>query len=549
MRIVIAGPKGSGKSSVGKLLSEELGLPLEETDSVIEDIYVRETGRALSCRDIHQEGGDDGFRDIERRAVERISGHDWCIICTGGSTLLDPHSRRLLRANSILTFLHADPDALWKRVCDAGLPHFLSGPNGREVFSRRARQKAEVVLPYADVVVDNTGLSIKETVDAAVGGIAEELATRSTAPNTIGEVIRLTTFGESHGLAIGAVLDGLPPGMELSPEDIQAELDRRRPGQSSITTSRKEEDRARILSGVFEGRTTGAPVCILIENKDQDSSKYDIIRHLFRPGHADFTFWRKYGLRDHRGGGRSSGRETATRVAGGAVAKTILAERGVRIVAYALEIGGVHAEMADYDEIERNPARCPDPEAARAMEQAILDAKSEGDSVGGIVQLEVSGVPAGLGDPVFGKLDAALGKALLSLGAVKGIEFGAGFEAARMHGSECNDPMRDGRFVTNNAGGILGGISNGEDIVVRLAVKPTASVGVTQETCDLEGNNATIRIEGRHDPCIVPRVIPVVECMAALVILDLWETQSRLRPGWEQSGPRAQSINPPAGGF
>ncbi|MFW6153873.1 MAG: chorismate synthase [Planctomycetota bacterium] len=363
-----------------------------------------------------------------------------------------------------------------------------------------------------------------------------ELAARSGDPNTLGEIVRLTTCGESHGKAYLVILDGVPPGIVLSEADVQKELNRRRPGQSAVSTPRSEGDRVQMVSGVFEGRTTGAPIGMIIPNRDHDASRYDALRQVFRPGHADFTYLKKYGLRDHRGGGRSSGRETVTRVAGGAVARKLLAERGVRIVAFAERIAGVAAAPArvDPDQIERNPVRTADPDAAQPMEAAILAAKDQGDSVGGVVRLEVQGLPVGLGDPVFAKLDARLGGAYFSLGAVKGVAFGAGFDAADRRGSENNDALRDGRFVTNHAGGIVGGLSTGMPIVARIAVKPTPSVSTPQQACDTAGRNIDLVVEGRHDPCIVPRVIPALEAMTALVLLDAWEVQRRLRPGWPQ---------------
>ncbi|MCX7887691.1 MAG: chorismate synthase [Verrucomicrobiae bacterium] len=355
---------------------------------------------------------------------------------------------------------------------------------------------------------------------------------RSQASNTFGEVVRVTTFGESHGPAIGCVLDGIAPGTPIDEEELQREMDRRRPGQSEVTTSRKERDRLRILSGIFEGRTTGAPICLMVMSEDQRPAAYEGLRDVFRPGHADFTFWKKYGLRDHRGGGRASGRETAGRVAAGAVAKQVLRERGVEVFAYALEIAGIRAQTLDFSVIEQNAVRCPDSVAAKAMVDAILRAKEENDSVGGIVELRIRGVPPGLGDPVFGKLDARLASALLSIGATMGIEIGDGFECARRRGSENNDQMWDGKFLSNHAGGIVGGISNGNEIVIRVAIKPTSSIGKPQRTVDVYGQNRELVVEGRHDPCIVPRVIPVIEAMSALVVLDAWEIQARLRPGW-----------------
>ncbi|NLF40344.1 chorismate synthase [bacterium] len=386
---------------------------------------------------------------------------------------------------------------------------------------------------FADVEIDTAGKTPAQAAQEIVDGIALELSIRSRSPNTFGDVIRVTTFGESHGPAIGCVLDGVPPGIEISAGDIQKELDRRRPGQSAVSTPRKERDQVRILSGIFEGRTTGAPVCLVLMSEDQRPSAYEGIREVFRPGHADFTFWRKYGIRDHRGGGRSSGRETAGRVAAGAVARKILEQRGVTITAYALEIAGIRAETIDCAVIENNPVRCPDMAAAKKMEAAILAARNDKDSVGGIIELRVTGVPAGLGDPVFDKLDARLAHAILSIGATKGFEIGRGFAAAQLRGSENNDAMKDGAFVTNNAGGITGGISNGNEIIIRIAVKPTSSIEKPQQTIGISGENREVVVEGRHDPCIVPRIIPVIEAMTALVLYDAWEMQAKLRPGWK----------------
>jgi chorismate synthase len=342
--------------------------------------------------------------------------------------------------------------------------------------------------------------------------------------STFGRIFVVTTFGESHGPAIGAVVDGAPPGLPLRPEDIQRDLDRRRPGQSAVTTPRAEKDTVEVLSGVFEGVTTGTPIALLIRNEDRKSEDYADLKHLFRPGHADWTYTAKYGVRDWRGGGRSSGRETAARVAAGAVARAFLSSRGVTILGYALEIGGVRAERVLPEEIDRNPARCPDPQAAPAMVAAIEKALAAGDSVGGIAEVRASGCPAGLGEPVFDKLTALLAHAFMSVGAVRGVEVGAGFGAARMRGSAYNDRpfMEEGRLRTrtNNAGGIAGGISTGEDIVVRAAIRPPASISLAQRTVDASGRETDVEIAGRHDPCIVPRAIPVLEAMAAIVFAD-----------------------------
>ncbi len=348
--------------------------------------------------------------------------------------------------------------------------------------------------------------------------------------NTFGTLFRITTWGESHGTAVGVVIDGCPAGLSLEEADVQKELDRRRPGQSDITTPRKEKDNAEILSGVFSGKTTGAPISIMVRNKDVDSSKYEALRNTPRPGHADLTYELKYGLRDWRGGGRSSARETIGRVAAGAVAKKLLDLKGVEVLAHVVELGGIRARTASIEEVrentEKNPVRCADPDAAVEMEAVIRAARSEGDSVGGMVEVIGIGVPAGVGEPVFDKLNAELAKALMSIGAVKGIEIGAGLRSASMKGSQMNDPfaMRGGniRALTNNAGGILGGISNGEPIICRIAVKPTPSISQEQRTVDMSKMKDTrIKIQGRHDPSIPPRIVPVAEAMMALVLVDM----------------------------
>jgi chorismate synthase len=318
--------------------------------------------------------------------------------------------------------------------------------------------------------------------------------------NTFGNNFRCTTFGESHGPAMGVVIDGCPAGIALSETDIQPLLDRRRPGTSALTSPRKESDKVEILSGIFEGKTTGTPIALVVRNEQQQSKDYDEIREKFRPGHADFTYQEKYRIRDHRGGGRSSGRETLSRVAAGAVAMKYLSEQGITITGTIREVHG-----------KTHPAE---------MENEILAAKATGDSVGGIVQVTATGCPAGLGDPVFGKLDALIAGAMMGIGAVKGVEIGDGFAAARKFGSGNNDQMTAHGFLSNHAGGILGGISSGQDIVVRIAVKPTPSIAKIQQTRDIHGNVVEIFVGGRHDPCIVPRIVPVAEAMLALVLID-----------------------------
>jgi chorismate synthase len=338
--------------------------------------------------------------------------------------------------------------------------------------------------------------------------------------NNFGKLFRITTWGESHGPATGVVIDGCPSGLELTEREIQKELDRRKPGQSNVTSLRKEDDKVEIVSGVFGGKTTGMPIALIIKNKNADPSKYEEIKDMFRPGHADFTYYKKYGIRDYRGGGRASGRETIGRVAAGAIAKKILKKEKIEIYAYARQIGNIKAEKIDLKEIERNFVRSPDKDVAKDMEKLILSMKAEGDSIGGIVEIIVKNCPVGLGDPVFDKLDADLAKALLSIGAVKGVEFGRGFEVAELKGSENNDQITFSGFKNNNAGGVLGGISTGQDLVMRIAVKPTPSISKEQETVDINNKNSKIIVKGRHDPCIVPRIVPVAESMVALVLID-----------------------------
>ena len=338
--------------------------------------------------------------------------------------------------------------------------------------------------------------------------------------NTFGVLFRVTTFGESHGPGLGAVIDGCPPGIDLVDADIQDELDRRRPGGNAASTPRREEDRVEILSGVFEGKTTGTPIALLIRNLDIDSSAYEELREVFRPGHGDFTYMKKYGIRDHRGGGRASGRETAARVAAGAVARRILAREGIAVSGCTVELGGIAIETRSEAAAGSNRLRCPDPAAAARMEALLEEARRAGDTLGGIVEVRVTGCPAGLGEPVFDKMDADLAKALMGIGTVKGVEIGAGFQAARLRGSQCNDPLGPGGFGTNRAGGVLAGITTGQEIVIRAACKPIASIALEQGTIDVHGNPKTISVRGRHDACVIPRVIPVCEAMVCLVVAD-----------------------------
>ena len=351
--------------------------------------------------------------------------------------------------------------------------------------------------------------------------------------NTFGTLFTVTTWGESHGPAVGAVVDGCPPRLPLTAEDIQVELDRRRPGQSEIVTPRKEEDRVEFLSGVFEGRTTGTPISLLVRNADQRPAAYDEMRDKFRPSHADFTYQAKYGLRDHRGGGRSSARETVGRVAAGAIARKVLAlAGGVEVRAFLTQVHGIAvpadalAAFPTFAEVEATPVRCPHPETAARMIERIKAVRSEGDSVGGVIECRVRGLPAGLGEPVFDRLEADLAKAMLSLPATKGFELGSGFAGAALRGSEHNDAfeVREGRVRTrtNRSGGTQGGISNGEELVFRTAFKPTATILQRQATVDTAGAATELIGRGRHDPCVVPRAVPIVEAMTALVLLDHW---------------------------
>ncbi|NWJ39793.1 MAG: chorismate synthase [Geothrix sp.] len=349
------------------------------------------------------------------------------------------------------------------------------------------------------------------------------------SPSSFGRAFRIVTFGESHGAAVGVVMDGVKPGLPFDLAAIQQEMDRRRPGQSDLVTPRSEGDRVQVLSGVFEGRTTGHPIAMVVFNENQKSGDYKAISDLFRPGHADLTYDRKYGIRDPRGGGRSSGRETLSRVAAGAWAKQQLATLGVTVRGFNREIAGIEGRTIDWSFVEKNPLRVADPSAFEAQKAAVEAARAEGDSVGGVCEVWLEGLPIGLGDPAFGKLDGLLALACMSIGAVKGVELGAGFASARRRGSENNDPLGPEGPEKNDAGGTLGGISTGAPVVVRLAVKPTSSISKSQRTIDREGHAADIITHGRHDPCIAPRIVPVAEAMCALVVYDAWLTQQELR--------------------
>jgi len=338
--------------------------------------------------------------------------------------------------------------------------------------------------------------------------------------NTFGTIFRITTWGESHGKAVGVVIDGCPPKIPLDEHIIQSMLDRRRPGKSIASTTRKEPDKAIIISGVFDGLTTGTPIMIMVENKEVNSSAYEPYADLFRPGHGDFTYQAKFGIRDWRGGGRASARETVARVAAGAVAKALLVKGHISVIAYTVELGGIQALACEWKGVPDNMFLCPDSDAASAMEKRVAEVRKNGDSLGGIVEIVAKGVPAGLGQPVFDKLDADLAKAVMSIGAVKGVEIGAGFKAALALGSENNDPITPEGFSSNNAGGILAGISNGDDIVIRAAIKPIPSIEIEQQTIDQSGKPVTISVKGRHDVSAIPRINVVCEAMVSLVLAD-----------------------------
>jgi chorismate synthase len=347
--------------------------------------------------------------------------------------------------------------------------------------------------------------------------------------STFGRLFTITTFGESHGAGVGVLVDGLPPGIPVDAAAVQRELDRRRPGQSAITTQRQEADRVEIVSGVFDGLSLGTPVMMLVRNTDQRSKDYDALKDVFRPGHADYAYAQKYGFRDHRGGGRSSGRETVGRVAAGALARAALATVGVVVAGGTVRVGDVEAAHRNWDEAEQNAVRCPDAAAAVRMIELIERTRDEKDSVGGVVEVVARGVPAGWGDPTMSKLDAQLGAAMLSIPATKGVEIGGGFGMTFLRGSQANDVFDGESYESNFAGGISGGISNGNEIVVRVAVRPATSIGLPQTMAKAGGGTTTIAIEGRHDPCICPRVVPVAEAMMAVTLMDAWLRQRALR--------------------
>ena len=341
------------------------------------------------------------------------------------------------------------------------------------------------------------------------------------AGNTVGQLFRVTSFGESHGIALGCIVDGVPPGIPLTEADLQHDLDRRRPGTSRYTTQRREPDQVKILSGVFEGVTTGAPIGLLIENTDQRSQDYSEIKDLFRPGHADYTYEQKYGLRDYRGGGRSSARETAMRVAAGAIAKKYLAlKHGIVVRGYLSQIGDVACELKDWDQVEQNPFFCPDPDKLEALDELMRGLKKEGDSIGAKVTVMAENVPAGWGEPVFDRLDADLAHALMSINAVKGVEIGDGFAVVNQRGSQHRDEIRANGFQSNHAGGILGGISSGQTVIANLAMKPTSSITVPGKTINRHGEEVEMITRGRHDPCVGIRAVPIAEAMMAIVLVD-----------------------------
>lgn len=339
--------------------------------------------------------------------------------------------------------------------------------------------------------------------------------------NTFGKLFTVTSFGESHGPALGCVVDGCPPGLDLAESDMQTDLNRRKPGQSRFTTQRREDDSVKILSGVFEGKTTGTPIGLLIENTDQRSKDYSKIKDQFRPAHADYTYWEKYGIRDYRGGGRASARETAMRVAAGAIAKKYMRlSYGIEIRGYLSQLGPISIETVDFDEIEKNPFFCPDQSKVAEMEDYMAALGKEGNSIGAKISVLASNVPAGLGEPVFDRLDADIAKALMSINAVKGVEIGAGFDAVKQKGTEHRDEITPDGFLSNNAGGVLGGISSGQDIVANLALKPTSSIRLPGKSINIRGESDEVVTTGRHDPCVGIRATPIAEAMLALVLMD-----------------------------
>ena len=358
------------------------------------------------------------------------------------------------------------------------------------------------------------------------------------AGNTIGEAFRLTTFGESHGPVLGCIIDGCPPGLTLSTADIQPDMDRRRPGQSRVTTQRREADEVDIVSGVFEGKTTGVPIALLVKNTDQRSRDYEAIKDVFRPGHADYTYLRKYGIRDYRGSGRASARETAMRVAAGAVARKYLREiEGIVVQGYLERMGSIHVEAIDWEEINRNLFFCPDSGKIDALEALIDETRRAGDSIGAAVRVVARGVPPGIGEPVFDKLDAAIASAMMSINAVKGVEIGSGFASVEQRGSEHRDEITPTGFTSNHAGGMLGGISTGQEIDIRIALKPTSSIPTAAKTINRGGEIQEVRTTGRHDPCVGIRAVPIAEAMLLLVLMDFVLRQRQLGIEQADGGP------------
>lgn len=354
--------------------------------------------------------------------------------------------------------------------------------------------------------------------------------------SSIGTIFRVTTWGESHGPALGVVVEGCPPGIDLTEAHIQKALNRRKPGHIPSSSSRKEDDTVSILSGVFQGKTTGTPLSLIIQNKDAQSTAYEALKDVFRPGHGDFTYFKKYGIRDYRGGGRASGRETVARVAAGAVADRVLSREGVEVIAYTKVLGGITAHVTSEtlrnltrEHIDECKLMCPDADAARRMETLLEKITRKGDSLGGVVEIIVRGCPAGLGEPVFDKIDADLAKALMSIGTIKAVEIGAGFKVAEMTGSQVNDPMTPEGFVTNHAGGILAGITTGEEIIVRVACKPIPSISIPQQTITIEGKPVEVSIKGRHDVSVIPRIVPVCEAMVSIILADHLLRQKAVR--------------------
>ena len=536
MNIILAGAKSSGKSTVGPLLQQSTGLNFVDIDDLILKKFASLGLNFVTCAEAYRKEGRDKFRQIESEIISEVANQSWQIVAPGGGALLNSQSRRILKPNSVWIYLSASSQTLWSRISQNQLPAYLeNSKTPKQDFASRLNLLDEILDPLCDYKISVDTKSPDDIAQEIVACVAREFCIKSTSPSTLGNIIRTTTFGESHGAGLGAILDGVPAGLEISEEEIQTQLNRRKPGQSSVSTPRKESDKVKILSGLFEGKTTGAPIGLLIENSNQRSKDYESLKEIFRPGHADFTFWKKFGIRDYKGGGRSSGRETVSRVAAGAVARKFLEQKGISFFAHCIEIVNIKAHKKDFEEIEKNPVRCADSAAAIIMEEKIRDAQQAGNSVGGIVQLEILGVPAGLGDPVFAKLDAKLAAALFSIGAVKGVEIGAGFSSAKMTGSQFNDQMTSKGFETNNAGGIAGGISTGQNIQMQIAVKPTPSISLPQITVDTLNRQQQIEVTGRHDPCIVPRIIPVIEQVAALVIMDCWLIQKKLKPDFDSN--------------